>query len=155
MISIITTLILSFTILYISITNSLSEKSINNNVKDNFVENIMYDDNGNNSELLDEIINNSGIDKDTLNKIMENDNIRGTINEIVGSIYNYNLTGNDDYKLSEDAIVNMIESNIDEIANISGEEINEEEREEILKYVRENSKDLVDSIYSINTGDYR
>ena len=131
-ISIITVIVLSSTILYISITNSLSEKSINNNVKENLVKDFMYDDNGNNSELFNEIIDNSDIDKDT-----------------------YNLTGNEDYKLSEEVIVSMIEDNIDELASINNQEITEEEKEEILKYVRENSKELVDSLYGLNIGDYR
>ena len=154
-ISIITVLVLSSTILYISITNSLSEKSINNNVKENLVKDFMYDDNGNNSELFNEIIDNSDIDRDTLNKIMENENINESISEIVSSVYNYNLTGNEDYKLSEEVIVSMIEDNIDELAGINNQEITEEEKEEILKYVKDNSKELVDSLYGLNIGDYR
>ena len=70
---------------------------------------------------------------------MENENINESISEIVSSVYNYNLTGNEDYKLSEEVIVSMIEDNIDELASINNQDITEEEKEEILKYVRENN----------------
>lgn len=153
-ISIITVLLISITSIYLAITKSLSEESINNNIKNNMFSSDTSE-NGDNSNLFKNIIEEN-IDKENpLSKIAESPTATDILSDVVESVYNYNLSGDDNYKYTEEEIVTIVENNIDEISKELDYELSDQEKEEILEYVKDNAKSLIDVIYDINIGEYR
>ena len=86
---------------------------------------------------------------------MENETANEIITDIVDSIYDYNLTGDTSYKYSRERIINIVEDNMDKVLNEIDYYISSSDREEVIRYTRNNTDDILEVIYSTNIGDYR
>lgn len=139
---------------YMSISNSISSNLIKNNISNNFMSGIIYDDNGNKSEIFNTIVRLSGLDEDTVLRLMENDTAKKYITDVVNSIYDYNLTGDDSYKYTKDEIYDIVEQNIDKVMSEIDYLFSESDKREIIKYMDNNMDYVINTIYSTDIGGY-
>lgn len=139
---------------YMSISNSISSNLIKNNISNNFMSGIIYDDNGNKSEIFNTIVRLSGLDEDTVLRLMENDTAKKYITDVVNSIYDYNLTGDDSYKYTKDEIYDIVEQNIDKVMSEIDYPFSESDKREIIKYMDNNMDYVINTIYSTDIGGY-
>ena len=94
-------------------------------------------------------------DEETIIKFMENETADNIITDIVNSIYDYNLTGDESYKYTKQQIINLVEDNMDKILKEINYPITSEERQEVLDYTYNNTTYIIDTIYSTDIGDYK
>lgn len=155
--------ILSFTlglaiitqITYVSLANSLTSTKIKESIKENLLTGFIYDDNGNKTEIFNTILRLTKLDEETIIKFMENETADNIITDIVNSIYDYNLTGDESYKYTRQQIINIVEDNMDKILKEINYPITSEERQEVLDYTYNNTTYIIDTIYSTDIGDYK
>ena len=139
---------------YMSISNSISSNSIKNNISNNFMSGIIYDDNGNKSEIFNTIVRLSGLDEDTVLRLMENETAKKYITDVVNSIYDYNLTGDDSYKYTKDEIYDIVDQNIDKVMSEIDYPFSESDKREVIKYMDNNMDYIIYTIYSTDIGGY-
>lgn len=155
--------ILSFTlglaiitqITYTSIANSLTSTKIKESIKENLLTGFIYDDNGNKTEIFNTILRLTKLDEETIIKFMENETADNIITDIVNSIYDYNLTGDESYKYTRQQIIDLVEDNMDKVLNEVNYPLTSEERQEVLDYTYNNTTYIIDTIYSTDIGDYK
>ena len=149
------TITIIITNIYISITKSISPESIKINISNNLLSGFVYDDNGNKTEIFNTILKLTQLDEETVIKIMENDTADKIITDIVNSIYDYNLTGDETYKYKKQEIIDIVENNIDKIMNEINYNLTQEERNYAINYTKNNTQYILDTIYNTNIGDYK
>ena len=155
--------ILSFTlglaiitqITYVSLANSLTSSKIKESIKENLLTGFIYDDNGNKTEIFNTILRLTKLDEETIIKFMENETAYNIITDIVNSIYDYNLTGDESYKYTRQQIIDLVEDNMDKILNEINYPLTSKERQEVLDYTYSNTTYIIDTIYSTDIGDYK
>ena len=122
-------ILLSFSIigttLYVSLSNSITEKQIKESIKKNLLTGFIYDESGNKTEIFNTILRLTP------------------------------LTGNDSYKYTPERIIRIVENNMDKVLREIDYPITEKEREETLDYVRTHTDYIIDTIYKTDIGDYR
>lgn len=146
------TIILEIT--YTSLSNSITENKIKESIKNNLLTGLIYDDNGNKTEIFNTIVRLTTLDEDTVIRLMENETADGIITDIVNSIYDYNLTGDESVKYTGDEIISIVEDNIDKVLSEINYPITKEEREETITYTKTHTDYILDTIYSTDIGDY-
>lgn len=148
------TVFIIITNVYISITKSISSEAIKTNIKNNLLTGFIYDDNGNKTDIFNTILKLTGLDEETVIKLMENETADNIITDIVNSIYDYNLTGDETYKYSKDKIINIVIDNIDKVMSEINYNLTEEDRESAIDYTKTHTDYILDTIYSTDIGDY-
>ena len=141
-------------IIYTSLANSITENKIKESIKKNLLTGFIYDDNGNKTEIFNTILRLTKLDEETIIRFMENETADKIITDIVNSIYDYNLTGDESYKYTESEIIKIVEDNMDKILSEINYPITAEERAEVLDYTYNNTNYIIETIYSTNIGDY-
>ena len=119
-------------ITYVSLSNSITDNQKKESIKSNLLTGLIYDDNGNKTEIFYTILNLTNLDEETVIKLMNNKKADKIITDIVDSIYDYNLTGDNSYKYTKTKIITIVEENIDEILGEINYNITEKQRQEIL-----------------------
>lgn len=142
-------------ITYVSLSNSITDNQIKESIKSNLLTGLIYDDNGNKTEIFYTILNLTNLDEETVIKLMNNKKADKIITDIVDSIYDYNLTGDNSYKYTKTKIITIVEENIDEILGEINYNITEKQRQEILDYTYNNTDYIIKTIYSTNIGNYK
>lgn len=142
-------------ITYVSLSNSITDNQIKESIKSNLLTGLIYDDNGNKTEIFYTILNLTNLDEETVIKLMNNKKADKIITDIVDSIYDYNLTGDNSYKYTKTKIITIVEENIDEILVEINYNITEKQRQEILDYTYNNTDYIIKTIYSTNIGNYK
>lgn len=142
-------------ITYTSISTSITEKSIRENIKNNLLTGLIYDDNGNKTEIFNTIVRLTTLDEETVIKLMENETADNIITDIVNSIYDYNLTGDESVKYTHEKIISTVEDNMDQVLSEIEYDITPKEREEVIDYTKNNTDYILDTIYSTDIGDYQ
>ena len=142
------------TIFYASLSSSITEKQIKENIKNNLLTGLIYDEEGNKTEIFNTILRLTPLDEETVIKLMENETANNILTDIVNSIYDYNLTGDESYKYTSDQIIRIVEDNMDKVLNEIDYKITEKEREETLDYVRTHTDYIIDTIYKTDIGGY-
>ena len=141
-------------ITYTSLANSITENKIRESIKENLLTGFIYDDNGNKTEIFNTILRLTTLEEETIIKFMENETADEIITDIVDSIYDYNLTGDQTYKYTGPEIIKLVEDNMDKILSEINYSITAKERQEVLDYTHNNTDYIIDTIYSTNIGDY-
>lgn len=154
LLSIILTLTIICTITYTSIANSITETKIKESIKNNLLTGLIYDDNGNKTEIFNTIVRLTTLDEETVIRLMENETADEIITDIVNSIYDYNLTGDESVKYTGDEIIDIVENNIDKVLSEIDYPITAQEREETINYTKTHTDYILDTIYSTDIGDY-
>lgn len=139
---------------YSSLASSITDSAIKESIKSNLLTGFIYDDNGNKTEIFNTIMRLTTLDEATVIKIMENDKADEIITDVVNSIYDYNLTGDISYKYTEEEIIELVEDNMDQILSEINYSITANDRQEVLDYTYNNTKYIIDTIYSTDIGDY-
>ena len=140
---------------YLAISNSLSSKTIEKNIRTNLLEGFIYDENGNKTAIFQRIVDLTGLDEETVIKLMENTTVDEILTDIVNSIYDYNLTGDESYKYTAEQIISIVEDNIDKVLSEIDYDITIAERNEAINYTKTHTTYIIDSIYSTDIGDYK
>ncbi len=153
LLSTILTIIMTLLIPYSAITNSITEKSIKTSIKENLLTGLIYDKNGNKTDIFHTIVKLTGLDEETVEKLMKNDTANKIITDIVNSIYDYKLTNDENVKYKENDIINIVNNNIDKVLSEIDYNISKKEREEVIEYTKNNAKSIINTIYSTNIGD--
>lgn len=146
--------LLTVTIIYTSISNSITETKIKESIKNNLLTGLIYDDNGNKTEIFNTILRLTKLDEETVIRLMENETADEIITDIVDSIYDYNLTGDENFKYTGSKIIKIVEDNIDKVLSEIDYKITPNAREEALNYARNNTEYIINTIYSTDIGDY-
>lgn len=152
--SIILTIAIITEITYTSIANSITETKIKESIKENLLTGFIYDDNGNKTEIFNTILRLTTLDEETVIKLMENETADNIITDIVNSIYDYNLTGDESYKYTGPEIIKIVEDNIDQVLSEINYSITAKERSEVISYTHNNTDYILETIYSTDIGDY-
>ena len=152
--SIILTIAIITEITYTSIANSITETKIKESIKENLLTGFIYDDNGNKTEIFNTILRLTTLDEETVIKLMENETADNIITDIVNSIYDYNLTGDESYKYTGPEIIKIVEDNIDQVLSEINYSITAKERAEVISYTHNNTDYILETIYSTDIGDY-
>lgn len=140
---------------FISIANSISDSVVRESIKNQLLTGFIYEDDGSKTEIFNTIVRLTKLDEDVVIKLMNNDTANDIITDIVDSIYDYNLTGDDSYKYSKERIISIVEDNIDKVLSEIDYYISSSDREEVISYTRNNTDYILDTIYSTDIGDYR
>ena len=74
-------------ITYVSLSNSITDNQIKESIKSNLLTGLIYDDNGNKTEIFYTILNLTNLDEETVIKLMNNKKADKIITDIVDSIY--------------------------------------------------------------------
>lgn len=154
LLSVLLTVTIIYTIIYTSISNSLTETKIKESIKNNLLTGLIYDDNGNKTEIFNTILRLTKLDEETVIKLMENETADEIITDIVDSIYDYNLTGDENVKYTGPKIIKIVEDNIDKVLSEINYKITSSDREEALNYTRNNTEYIINTIYSTDIGNY-
>lgn len=154
LLSIALTIAIIFTITYTSISSSITETKIKESIKNNLLTGLIYDDNGNKTEIFNTIVRLTTLDEETVIRLMENETADEIITDIVDSIYDYNLTGDESVKYTGDEIIEIVEDNIDQVLSEIDYPITAKEREETINYTKTHIDYILETIYSTDIGDY-
>ena len=141
-------------ILYSSVTYSIKEATIKENIKKALLTGLIYDNNGDKSEIFKTIMRLTKLDEETTMRLIENETANKYITDIVNSIYDYNLTKDIKYKYKPQEITEIVENNIDKVLDEIDYTINEYDKKEIIDYTKNNGEYIINTIYSTNIGDY-
>lgn len=141
-------------IIYSSLANSITESEIKESIKTNLLTGLIYDDNGDKTEIFNTILRLTKLDEKTVIKFMENPTADEIITDIVNSIYDFNLTGDATYKYTKSEIITLVEDNMDKILMEIDYPITAKERQEVLDYTYNNTQYIIDTIYQTDIGDY-
>lgn len=152
--SIVLTIIIITTTIYTSIANSLKEETVKSSIRENLLTGFIYDDNGNKTEIFKTILELTTLDEETVIKLIENEKANEILTDIVNSIYDYNLTGEESYKYTPEQIIDIVESNMDQILTEINYNISQQDRKEVINYTKTNTNYIIDTIYSTDIGDY-
>lgn len=142
-------------ITYTSIANSLTTNKIKESIKENLLKGFIYDDNGNKTEIFKTILRLTTLDEETIIKLMENETADEIITDVVNSIYDYNLTGDANYKYTKEQVIDIVEDNMDKILIEIDYKITASDRQEVLDYTYNNTDYIINTIYSTDIGDYK
>lgn len=153
--SVILTVLLISNCIYLAVSNSISEEAVKTNIRNNLLSGFIYDDNGNKTAIFNTILKLTGLDEETVIKLMENETADNIITDVVNSIYDYNLTGDASYKYTPDRIISIVEDNIDKVLSEINYNITTEDRNEAIEYTKNNTDYIIDTIYSTDIGDYK
>lgn len=152
-------LILSLSIIleigYVSLSNAITENKVKESVKQNLLTGFIYDKNGNKTEIFNTILRLTTLDEDTVVKIMNNETANDILTDIVNSIYDYHLTGDEQYKYTGKQIIDIVENNMDKVLSEIDYSISEEDRKSVMNYTRNHTDEIIDTIYKTDIGDYQ
>ena len=152
-------LILSLSIIleigYVSLSNAITENKVKESVKQNLLTGFIYDKNGNKTEIFNTILRLTTLDEDTVVKIMNNETANDILTDIVNSIYDYHLTGDEQYKYTSKQIIDIVENNMDKVLLEIDYSISEEDRKSVMNYTKNHTDEIIDTIYKTDIGDYQ
>ena len=104
--------------------------------------------------LFEAILELTPLDEETVIKLMENDTVNMYLTDIVNSIYDYNLTGDEGYKYTGDRIYEIVDENIDSVLREIDYPFSISDREEVFDYMDTHMDYIIDTIYSVDIGGY-
>ena len=146
---------ISLTITYSAISTSINTKSLKEASR-NFVRSgIIYNDNDTYTEIFKTIVKLTKLNEEDILKALKLDYVNEIVTDIVNSIYEYNITGNDNVKYTKEKIIKLVEDNLEKIAIDINYNLTEKEKEDVFKYTKENTDYILNTIYSTNIGNWR
>lgn len=147
-------IVIVFSSMYYSFANSIDSSVIRESIKSELLTGFIYDDNGNKTEIFNTIVRLTGLDEETVIKLMENETANDIITDVVNSIYDYNLTGDSSYKYTSSEIIEIVRDNIDKVLSEIDYSISSSDRNSAIRWTENNTDYILDVIYSTDIGDY-
>ena len=146
---------ISLTITYSAISTSINTKSLKEASR-NFVRSgIIYNDDDTYTEIFKTIVKLTKLNEEDILKALKLDYVNEIVTDIVNSIYEYNITGNDNVKYTKEKIIKLVEDNLERIAIDINYNLTEKEKKDVFKYTKENTDYILNTIYSTNIGNWR
>ena len=155
LLSILLSISIIITIIYSSISTSINTKSLKETSR-NFVKNgIIYNNDNTYTEIFNTIVKLTTLNEEYIINALKLDYVNDIITDIVNSIYEYNITGNENVKYTKEKIIQLIEESLEKIAKDINYNLNNNDKENILKYTKENIDYIINTIYNTNIGNWR
>lgn len=148
-------ILLIFNYLYMSISRSISYDSVRKNIESEILSSgFIYDDDGNKSDIFMTILKITTLEEEYVIRLMEHELVDKHLVDIVNSIYDYNLTGDESYKYDGEYIINLVEDNIDRVTSDIDYYLSSTNRDKVIEYLYDNIDYVMDTIYSTDIGGY-
>ena len=143
------------TVIYTSISTSITTKSIKEASHNIVKSGIIYNEDNSYTEIFKTIVKLTKLDEKDIIKALQLDYVDKIITNIINSIYEYNITGNNNVKYKKEDIIKLVEDNLEKIANDINYNLKEEDKDNIIKYTKENIDYILNTIYNTNIGNWR
>ena len=143
------------TITYTSISSSITTKNLKEASRNVVRNGIIYNDDNSYTEIFKTIVKLTTLSENEVENALKLDYVDEIVTDIVNSIYEYNITGNDNVKYTKERIIKIVEDNTERIANDINYNLSEKEKKDVFKYTRENTDYILNTIYNTNIGNWR
>lgn len=148
------TTILTITILYTSINESISKHQIKEYSSTLVKTGLIYNDDNSYTEIFKTIVKLTGLSEEDVKKGLELDYVNKIITDLVNSIYEYNLTHDENVKYSSERIIKIVEDNIDKVTTDINYPLSEKDKKEAINYTENNTDYIIQTIYTTNIGNW-
>lgn len=148
------TLSLITTIMYSSISNSLTKDSITSSSRTFVKTGLIYNEDNSYSEIFKTIMRLTHLSEEYILKALELDYVEEELTNIVNTIYEYNLTQDKSVKYTDTDIINLVENNIDKLVLDINYPLTEEDRNSVINYTKNNTSYILNTIYSTDIGNW-
>ena len=148
-------ILLITTIIYTSISNSITTKSLKTTSKNLVQTGLIYNDDNTYTDIFNTILKLTPLTEQQTLDMMNLDYIEEILTDIVNSIYDYNLTGDETLKYTKEEIIKLIEDNIVKVTTDINYPLSNQDKIEAINYTKENTDYIIDTIYQTNIGDWK
>lgn len=143
------------TIIYTSISSSITTSNLKEASRSIVKSGLIYNDDNSYTEIFKTIVKLTTLSENDVENALKLDYVDEIVTDIVNSIYEYNITGNDNVKYTKERIIKIVEDNTERIANDINYNLTEKEKRDVFKYTRENTDYILNTIYNTNIGNWR
>ena len=148
-------ILLITTIIYTSISNSITPKSLKTTSKNLVQTGLIYNDDNTYTDIFNTILKLTSLTEQQVLDMMNLDYIEEILTDIVNSIYDYNLTGDETLKYTKEEIIKLVEDNIVKVTTDINYPLSNQDKIEAINYTKENTDYIIDTIYQTNIGDWK
>ena len=148
-------IMLIITIIYTSISNSITPKSLKTASKSLVKSGLIYNDDNTYTEIFKTIVKLTTLSEEDVLKMLKLDYVDTIVTDIVNSIYEYNLTSNESVKYTKEKIIQIVEDNIDNVVKDINYPLSEQNRTEAINYTKNNTDYILDTIYTTDIGNWK
>lgn len=148
-------ILLITTIIYTSISNSITPKSLKTASKNLVQTGLIYNDDNTYTDIFNTILKLTPLTEQQVLDMMNLDYVEEILTDIVNSIYDYNLTGDETVKYTKEEIIKLVEDNIVKVTTDINYPLSNQDKIEAINYTKENTDYIIDTIYQTNIGDWK
>ena len=148
-------ILLITTIIYTSISNSITTKSLKTTSKNLVQTGLIYNDDNTYTDIFNTILKLTPLTEQQALDMMNLDYVEEILTDIVNSIYDYNLTGDETVKYTKEEIIKLVENNIVKVTTDINYPLSNQDKIETINYTKENTDYIIDTIYQTNIGDWK
>lgn len=153
--TIIFTVLLTTTIIYTSISNSITTTSLKTTSKNLVKSGLIYNDDKTYTDIFNTILKLTPLTEQQALDMMNLDYVEEILTDIVDTIYEYNLTGDESVKYTKKQIITLVEDYIVRITTDINYPLSENDKNEAINYTKENTDYIIDTIYQTNIGNWK
>ena len=148
-------ILLITTIIYTSISNSITPKSLKTASKNLVQTGLIYNDDNTYTDIFNTILKLTPLTEQQVLDMMNLDYVEEILTDIVNSIYDYNVTGDETVKYTKGEIIKLVEDNIVKVTTDINYPLSNQDKIEAINYTKENTDYIIDTIYQTNIGDWK
>lgn len=148
-------ILLITTIIYTSISISITTKSLKTTSKKLVQTGLIYNDDNTYTDIFNTILKLTPLTEQQALDMMNLDYVEEILTDIVNSIYDYNLTGDETVKYTKEEIIKLVEDNIVKVTTDINYPLSNQDKIEAINYTKENTDYIIDTIYQTNIGDWK
>ena len=148
-------ILLSTTIIYTSISNSLTKSSLKSASRNLVKTGLIYNDDNTYTDIFNTILKLTPLTEQQAKDMLNLDYVEEILTDIVDSIYEYNLTGDETVKYKDEEIIKLVEDYIVQVTTDINYPLSETDRIEAIKYTHENIDYIMETIYATDIGDWK
>lgn len=147
--------IITTTIIYTSISNSLTTKSIKESSHTLVKSGLIYNDDNSYTDIFKTILKLTPLTEQQIINLINLDYINNILVNLVDSIYEYNLTLDNNVKYSKEKIISLVEDNLDKSMKDINYNLSNEDKTEVINYTNNNIDYIIDTIYKTDVSNWR
>lgn len=148
-------ILLSTTIIYTSISNSLTKSCLKSASRNLVKTGLIYNDDNTYTDIFNTILKLTALTEQQAKDMLNLDYVEEILTDIVDSIYEYNLTGDETVKYKDEEIIKLVEDYIVQVTTDINYPLSETDRIEAIKYTHENIDYIMETIYATDIGDWK
>ena len=130
-------ILLITTIIYTSISNSITPKSLKTASKNLVQTGLIYNDDNTYTDIFNTILKLTPLTEQQVLDMMNLDYVEEILTDIVNSIYDYNLTGDETVKYTKGEIIKLVEDNIVKVTTDINYPLSNQDKIEAINYTKE------------------